>query len=905
VKRTARALAALTALVLAGLMGVATRTHAQTLTTGTISGTVTDPAGKKLSGVQIAVDSGQMDVTNASGAFIITDILPGTHTVKASLVGFQSVTATNVVVTQDLTTSVNIQFQSVERTSTGTQTVIAPLIRKNVTPTLYTVTSKEEQMVRAQPNSLYQYPGALASQPGVVPDQDGYPTVRGSRQNEVGYMLDGIMVTSATDGQFATNIVTVGMDRMNVYTGGYRAELGSSIGGIINSVIKTGASMRGQAAVEAATGSWNHSALMYEQGNIEKNGFNWYVSGNFFRTNFEKNHQIDSLPASEDVVAKFIQPLSKKDRLALLFTQGFERYELPVNDPFTGTAWGKSDYSDGTLATHTREWNEATKSFVPTAPTQDYSNQMYHIGSATWNHQFSPSTSLSGQYYAWNQHVDFNLLSPTNLTDQHTGSVKGAGKLDFSTQLSNALQVRVGGELLKSKNTQRVVFDVTDLLQFQDEAGNNIPVVQVRDNPADTKDANAYISTTWKPSGRLTADLGVRYDSREYTRKITLADIEQGRATTYAADLAVFNRTGTSPKYSATTPRFGLTYSLSNKTLLKGSVGRFAQFAPGSYLERNYHRNQYDTPIEGYITEGQNYYARRSRKVFDLKPEKVDSVDVGIEHQIGKNFGLAVTPYWRSTKDMFDYGQAYNADGTPKAGGLEWNNDARGHTRGVETKLQMRETRGLSGWVTYTYQEAKSTTTASFPGSGSADFAPDAVEHRLDYDQKHTVYVVGTYSKGRFEINPMLELGSGYPWGGQPGDYFDQAAGEYNYGYTSGPNGEKMPILVDGRVQSLDVNPYNTGWHKNLNVTFRLYTDKAKSSYYFLQIQNLTRSNDTTAKYWQDPNGSALMNPVSGVTTYIDENGQTQTTTPAGYAAYGTYTKVPPIFVLMGVRQTF
>jgi len=216
VNRTFRTLAIVMALAVAGLLGVATRTHAQALTTGTISGTITDSAGKNLSGVQITIeDTGQSDITNANGYFLITEVLPGVHSLTASLVGFETVQATNITVTQELTTTVNLKLAQRSIRETGTTRVVAPLVRKNVTPTLYTVTSQEEQLVRSQPNNLYQYPGALISQPGIVPDADGYPTVRGSRITEVGYMLDGILIVEPASGGFATNLVTVGMDRMN------------------------------------------------------------------------------------------------------------------------------------------------------------------------------------------------------------------------------------------------------------------------------------------------------------------------------------------------------------------------------------------------------------------------------------------------------------------------------------------------------------------------------------------------------------------------------------------------------------------------------------------------------------------------------------------------------------------
>ena len=106
------------------------------------------------------------------------------------------------------------------------------MVRPDITPTLHTLTRAEEEMVRSGPNLLHQYAGALVTQPGVVPDAEGHPSIRGARQTEVGYMVNGILIVEPSTGGFATNLSTVGMDRLNLYTGGYRAELGSAAGGM-------------------------------------------------------------------------------------------------------------------------------------------------------------------------------------------------------------------------------------------------------------------------------------------------------------------------------------------------------------------------------------------------------------------------------------------------------------------------------------------------------------------------------------------------------------------------------------------------------------------------------------------------------------------------------------------------
>lgn len=859
--------------------------RAQVLQTGNIAGTVRDAAGKPLHGVQITiVDTEQTSVTDANGYYIITSVLPGTHTVEASLVGYEPVQATGVVVTQEWTATVDLSLEQRTVTSLGTTRVQAPMIRKDVTPTLYTVTSTDEQLVRSTPDNLYQYPGAAISQPGVVPDSNGFPTIRGSRPYQVGYMLDGINLLQPGSGEFATNLATIGMDRMNIYTGIYRAELGGMAGGIVNSVVKTGASMRGRATVETSLGGWDYGSLLYEQGNVEANGLNWYVSGLAHRTDFRQNAQFGASPILADVLTKIIRPIGSKDRLTLLYTGGFQSVDVPETDPFTGQYWpGLDDKPDPNAPFHNVEFNDKTRSWRTTPRTLDYLNQSHHIGSLTWARALSPAANLSAQVYGWSRRKDLNAMSVWNSVDSKTDNSLLAGRLEYTGQLAESLQLRAGTEWIEGDNWDRRV-----LHGLASDIG--APGSQYRIRDADTTDRNAYLAATWRPGARLTMDLGVRYDSRAYQRYITEDEIAMGRASTQAADRAVLERTGMKPKYDATTPRFGLSYALNPATVLKASAGRFVQFASGNYLENRY----YPLPDATLGGGNPNWYPSRQRKVFDVGPEKVNAVDLGIERQIGPALAVSVTPYWRKSTGMLNQAPSFHPV-TGAAAGLEFTNIGFGHTRGVESKLTLRERNGLSGWVTYTYQNARGNNTVGAVAS-QASGDPDK-EYRLDYDQRHTIYVVGRFRKGRAEINPMLELGSGYPWGGQ----MDVNTGWLGYGEM---NGERLPILVNGRVESGQPNAYNTGWHDNLSVTFRLFTDDTRSSYYFLQIQNLLNSKDVTARYWQNPlTGNSLFGYVPGSVNYIDENGEPATA--SGHFEYKPWTRTAPIFVAVGVRKTF
>jgi hypothetical protein len=847
-------------------------------------------------GAQVRLDSGQSTVSHNGGAFSISGVLPGVHDVEALLVGYQPARAAGVTVTQELTITVRLNLTERTVTPLGSVTVRAPMVRQGVTPTLHTLTRAEEDMVRSGPDLLHQYAGALVTQPGVVPDADGHPAIRGARQTEVGYMVNGILITEPSTGGFATNLVTVGLDRMNLYTGGYRAELGSAAGGMVNAVLRTGASIRG-AAMETTLGGWNYAGATYEQGNVERDGLNWYVAGNVFQTGFQRNRQVAGLPVSADGLVRLVKPLGAKDRLDLLYIGGYERYEFPVEDPLTGLPWAQGAETPGYAGTHTWEFDDAAGTYRAVPAIQDNQAQGHHIGSLTWNHALGAGTRMSLQAYGWNRRIDDNELSPWSLFDYRQRDRLLGTRWDVVGTPSAALTWRVGGELIQGWNFNRSLLGGIPRDPAQPDVVTNAGRF-VRD--ADTTDGNAYTSLTWKRGARWTADLGLRYDSRAYHRRITDAAIALGTTGIAAADREVLAETGRNPRYDAVSPRLGLAFSPDARTVIRLSGGRFAQFAPSNFIERQY------IPTENYEGGGNvNSYARRFRKVFDVRPEIADGVDIGIEREVSAGLRLSVTPYWRTVRHMFDYGATFDAQGQPLEG-PGFGNVAHGHTVGVETQITLRDHNGLGGWLTYTWQDARGNTTASIPGSGLADPARPNAEHRRDYDQRHTISLVARYREGAFEVNPMLELGSGYPWGGTPGGWYSTNNGgvtfDNRYAFAPGTM-EKAPVLVNGRLQSLDVNPYNTGWHSTLSVTFRYYADRQRTTCYFLQVRNILNSDDVTGRAIFDKRTGAPMGYVPGEITYTDENGVTRTA--PGHFEYKPSTRTAPPFFMIGVRKDF
>ena len=221
----------LAALLLWGLARGPVAAHAGTA--GRIAGRILDGKKQPLAGVtvgMIGVSLGAM--SDETGQFNIINIPAGAYNVRASLVGYRQVTTTNVIVSADETTRLDLTLE--EAPVQMAEVVVSarrPVVEVNRTSTVAIVPREEIQKLPVQ-----ELQDVVNLQAGVV---DGH--FRGGRQNEVQYQVDGVSVNNAFDNSNSVRLDRSLLEEVQVVSGTFDAEYGQAMSGVVNAVLRRGA----------------------------------------------------------------------------------------------------------------------------------------------------------------------------------------------------------------------------------------------------------------------------------------------------------------------------------------------------------------------------------------------------------------------------------------------------------------------------------------------------------------------------------------------------------------------------------------------------------------------------------------------------------------------------------------
>ena len=227
----------------------------------TMSGTVVDPSGAKIPGVDIVITNvgtgiSTSTVTRSEGVFDVPNLQPGNYDVKASANGFSTLLRKGITLTVGQELILNLSLTMGSTTDQVVVTAEAPTVNL-ANATISGVV--EQKTVAELPLNGRSWTDLATLQPGVHVSQNQPPinagdrvkrglglelTISGARPQQNNYLLDGVNINdyaNAGPGSvLGGNLGTDAVAEFNVLTTNYSTEYGRTSGGIITATTKSG-----------------------------------------------------------------------------------------------------------------------------------------------------------------------------------------------------------------------------------------------------------------------------------------------------------------------------------------------------------------------------------------------------------------------------------------------------------------------------------------------------------------------------------------------------------------------------------------------------------------------------------------------------------------------------------------
>ncbi len=223
-------------------------------TTGRVVGTVTDQtSGAAIGGVTVIVQGPQGEdatITDDAGQYSFSSLPVGTYTIRYYLANTSTqVEQPGVKVSAEKTVRVNAKVATTAQAAAQQTYVItgkAPSV--DVGSARIGTTFEEDFTLNLALNP--NYGSVISKAPGAFVDPSGNVSIAGATGLENIYIVNGVNVTGLRYGNLdagtasiggGTNLPTEFLTQIDVNAGGYQAEYGGALGGVVNTVLKSGA----------------------------------------------------------------------------------------------------------------------------------------------------------------------------------------------------------------------------------------------------------------------------------------------------------------------------------------------------------------------------------------------------------------------------------------------------------------------------------------------------------------------------------------------------------------------------------------------------------------------------------------------------------------------------------------
>ncbi len=633
-----------------------------------------------IEGVHVTLESDKLAgmrqaVTDSNGRYSFSPLSPGEYTISITVEKFTSPRVSASLAPRD---SRLIEFE-IEPLATLKEeiTVTAPSTQLDPTESGTISTLSSEQILalpgtrRMQLTDIVPLFGSSA-----VGSHDNLVHLRGNELS-LNNFVNGVSFFDNPHQLFTPGLSPDIIRSVNVITGGFPAEFGNRFGGILDIVTRSGFDGDNHGSVSLGAGTLlNHNISVDYGGHTERFGYFLFAQGfeNARFLNTPEPERFHDFGKGLRNFAQFDYKLDEKNGFRLSLSGNGTNFQLPN---------GAEDESRG------RDFFQRNRE---------------QTAVASWDHFFDSTSALSTSLY---ERYVSSRLSPTSdpisiQADGWRNTISAGLKSDYSLFAGERHAIKTGVDFMRVHLREDMLFDPRDN-DFEME-------------PFDFRgqktggQASFYFQDKVKLTRRLTANLGLRYDSYHL--------VSQGQGLS---------------------PRLNLAYAVNGgQTVLHFAYNRF--FSP--------------PPFENLLLS--------ARLGFERQPPHISRshhFETGVRHSLGPKIFVDINSYWRSDRNAFETTELANVRLFAPT------TFSRGKAYGIEFTSRLSEIQrlGISAYLSYTAQRAFLTG----PISGGLTFEEVIPGERSPaaFDQIHTAVAGMTWRerRSRFWTSATLHYGSGTP----------------------------------------------------------------------------------------------------------------------------------------------
>ncbi len=697
--------------------------------TGVLEGRIRDKStGEPLPGVNIVVlNSHYGSASDSSGYYLIGNVRAGVYSVRFSMVGFASVEMEDVTVLPDLRTRIDIDLDP-SSLEIGEIIVRAdrPLIQRDLPATVYAVGG-----VKLEKLPVSSFREVLALQPGTTIEGN----VRGGKTTEVLFLVDGLPIQDVLGGGPSMNLPRSAITGLTIHTGGYEAEYGNALSGVVNIITRSGTN-RHHAGIRIERDSWLPSDWNRQQnrqsefevsagGPIRQNRAYYYtahlININDTRWWQDFRHFFNSPISSEfSGFNKFDYYISPKIRAALHGVYSVRRwhdYEFSWRFNLTGLPSRKSDTNRLAFSLNHTLGKYAFYSI--TASRYYHRSRLNERGSIPadpepYEYDFFLRYIVGGQRY-W--HADARQIVYT---------LKG----DFTAHIALSHIVKFGVEYNMYDLTSELIKLEPQLTYF----GKPIP------DAALLNYSNGY---EYRPrSGSIylqdkielvrdgtSISFGVRWDFLDPTATRPIVEFIPRSPGEYEQVV-----TGYAPAriHHQVSPRIALAAPVGTSTFFFLNFGHYFQYPLFDLLYSGMHPAQ--------IREGiKNVQAGNP----DLEPERTIMWEGGFKYGVRDDVVVSITMFRKNFKNQIDSKTLipFDSKSSGDYGYASYVNNAEATANGMEFVIAKEKGEPYTGSISYTYMYAEGISEYVDQTLNYAQWGfPLAVKpYPLSWDQRHSI----------------------------------------------------------------------------------------------------------------------------------------------------------------------